>query len=106
MTVTPEFIDGCKEILNNPSKYNFDCLPFKECFVEDEAITPKHILANQYLSYLNNSNVNKFIVYILMDDAFGFCHGKAPNGDAGYKLKIAPQILSNLIKDVLTAPVF
>lgn len=29
MNITPEFVDGVKEILNNPSKYNFDYKPFK-----------------------------------------------------------------------------
>lgn len=102
MTVTPELIDGYKEILNDPVKFKLPYKPFKECFVESDTITPKHVLAGQYLNYMNNSALNKFIIYILMDDAFGFCHGKAANGDAGYKLKINPKILSELIKDVLT----
>lgn len=105
MTITPEFIEGVKTILNNPSDYKFDYLPFKECFVESETITPKHILANQYLNYLNNSNVNKFIVYLLMDDAFGFCDGKADSGEAGYKLKISPAVLAKTIKEVFTSPI-
>lgn len=105
MNITPEFIEGCKTILNNPSEYNFSYLPFKECFVKSEIITPKHILAEQYLNYVNNSAINKFIVYLLMDAAYGFCHGKATNGDAGYKLQIAPSIQAELIKHILTSPI-
>lgn len=106
MNITPDYIDGIKTILNNPSEYNFDYLPFKDCFVESDTVTPKHILANQYLNYLNNSAVNKFIVYLLMDSEFGFCHGKADTGEAGYKLKISPQVLAKTIKDVFTATIF
>ncbi len=106
MKITPELVESFKEILNNPSKYNFDYMPFKDCFVDSDIITPKHILAEQYMNYLNNSAVNKFIVYLLMDAEFGFCHGKADSGESGYKLKISPVILAKIIKHVMTAPVF
>ena len=106
MTMTPEYVDGIKVILNNPKEYNFDFKPFKDCFVESEIVTPKDVLAKQFLNCWNNSALNKFLVYLLMNDVFGECTEKAENGSLGYKLQTHPDIIALLIKDVMTTQIF
>jgi hypothetical protein len=75
--LTPEVIDLYKDFLVNPGKHNLSYRPITECFEKSSTVTAKHILAKQYMDYLNRP-LPKVVLYIIMDQVFGQCDGLDP----------------------------
>ncbi|KKN15085.1 hypothetical protein LCGC14_0989600 [marine sediment metagenome] len=86
MNLNPETIGAYKELLLNPSKHKLDFKPITECFEKSDDVTAKHILAKEFIDYLNKP-LPKVILYIVMNQVFGQCDGKDSSGNLGYHLK-------------------
>jgi hypothetical protein len=67
--LSPGLVAAYKELLTNPEKNGFDFRPITECFREIETVTPKHILYERYLEYLQKP-LPKVIFYIIMDELY------------------------------------
>lgn len=89
--INKESIDSYQEILTNPSTYGLSFRPIQECFIKAETVTAKHILASEFIKN-EAPNLPKLVCYIIMDNLFGFCDGKDPNGDLGYHLTFIPKV--------------
>jgi hypothetical protein len=89
MQLTPETINAYKTILTDPASYKMDFKPIAECFIHSDITTPKHILFEQYASYINKP-LPKLIFYIIMDEMYKDVVGKAPDGCLGFFLKLNP----------------
>lgn len=87
MELTSEAIDAYKTIMENPSQYGFSFRPLVDCFVGSDDATPKHILFNEYLAYIQKP-LPKVIFYIIMDQLYP--QAKAPTGEFGYRIKFKP----------------
>lgn len=83
--LTPEVINAYKTLITNPKEHGLEFKPLTECFEKSDLVTPKHILAKEYLDYIQKP-LPKVILYIIMDEVFGICDGKAESGDLGYHL--------------------
>lgn len=81
-----EVIEAYKTLLTQPGANGLSFKPITECFEKSETVTAKHILAKQFLTYLDKP-LPKVILYIVMDQIFGLCDGKDSNGYLGYHLK-------------------
>ena len=86
LSLTPEVVASYKEIIMNPEKYEMPFIALDKCFEKSDTCTPKHILAKQYLDYMGR-DLPKVILYIIMDEVFGHCNGKAEDGSFGYFLQ-------------------
>jgi hypothetical protein len=86
MEISEESIAAYQTILTNPAEHGFTFKPLDECFEPADEATPKHILFQQYVDYIN-APLPKFFFYIIMDRKHQ--QAKAPSGDLGYKLKLA-----------------
>lgn len=86
MDLNSESVNAYKTILSDPAKYEFDFKPIHECFEKSDRVTAKHILAKEYMDYIQKP-IAKVFVYIIMDEIFGLCDGKDDHGNLGYHLK-------------------
>lgn len=93
MELSKESVDAYKELLENPEKYGLEFRPLKECFESSDQVTPKHILFEQYIEYLQKP-LPKVIFYIIMDEVYGNLIGRKDEKpkDLGYKLTFKKQI--------------
>ena len=82
-----EYMDAHRTILSNPGQYNFPFKPFKDCFAQSDTVTAKHILAEQYIKYIDKP-VIKLVVYVLMNEIFGEPFLKDSKGNLGYSLTL------------------
>jgi hypothetical protein len=83
-------IEAYERLVCNPSVYQLKFRSIKECFVESNEVTAKHILAGEYIRN-ETPLLPKLICYIIMDNIFGQCDGKDANGNLGYHLKYVPR---------------
>jgi len=86
MNLTPDAVNAFQSLLTEPKQH---ALPFEsitDLFVKSDICTAKHILAKQYMEYLQR-HVPKVILYIIMDNVFGQCNGKDAEGSLGYYLE-------------------
>lgn len=86
MKINPETINAYTELLLNPSKHGLDFIPLTDCFKKSDTVTAKHVLAKQFIEYLGKP-LPKVVLYIIMDNVFGQCDGKDPEGHLGYYLE-------------------
>jgi len=88
-----ESVAAYKELMTNPESHGLtDMKPLKDCFVEVEQATPKHVLYNQYVELIGKP-LPKVIFYIVMDEIYGKLidytfNALGVHGDLGYKLSI------------------
>lgn len=87
MQLTKEAVDAYTEIVTNPTKHGFTFTPVNQFFEKSDIVTPKHILAKAYIDHVEKP-LPKVILYIIMDNLFGVCDGKATTGELGYHLKV------------------
>lgn len=86
MELNPQTVDAYKTLITNPKENNLPFDSITDCFDKSKDVTAKHILAKQYIDYIDKP-LPKVILYIIMDQIFGQCNGKDANGDLGYYLK-------------------
>ncbi len=84
MELSPQAVDAYKKLIETPSEFGFDFKPLKDCFIQTDNATPKHILFEQYVDYIKKP-LPKIMFYIIMDGIYP--QAKAPNGDLGYLIK-------------------
>lgn len=88
MNLTPEAVNAYKELMTNPAPHGLSFKPLAECFEECEKVTPKHILYERYLEYLQKP-LPKVIFYIIMDELYGhFIAKDEDTKNLGYRLKL------------------
>lgn len=88
MNLTPESVNAYKELMTNPASHGLSFKPLAECFEECKKVTPKHILYENYLEYLQKP-LPKVIFYIIMDELYEHLISKDENtGYLGYRLKL------------------
>ena len=85
MELNENSIAAFKTILTNPLKYGFSFKSIIDCFDKTEEATPKHILYNQYVEYIQKP-LPKIFFYIIMDEMYE--QKKAANNDMGYMVKL------------------
>lgn len=68
--LSPGLVAAYKELLTNPEKNGFDFRPITECFREIETVTPKHILYERYLEYLQKPLPKDMIIAKELDVLF------------------------------------
>ena len=91
MELSKESVNAYKELIKNPQKHGPDFNPLSECFQASEKVTPKHILFDEYVKYLQKP-LPKVIFYIIMDEEYGDLIGKdEESGNVGYKLTLKKQ---------------
>lgn len=88
MVLSPETVNAYKELLTNPQKHGLKFKPLNECFEETKEVTPKHLLFEAFLDYLQKP-LPKVIFYIIMDELYPHLTGKdETTKDFGYRLKL------------------
>lgn len=56
-------------------------------FEDSENVTAQHVLYKNFVDQYGMI-VNKFMMYVLFDTAWGNCTGKAEDGSAGYHKRV------------------
>jgi hypothetical protein len=100
LILTNETIDLYKGFLTEPGKYGCTYAPIDEVFEEFDGCTPKHILFDEYVKYINKP-LPKVMFYIIMDELYNHlsCTEKYDgntnrHGCIGYRLKLKQQFKS------------
>lgn len=88
IVLCPESVAAYKELMLTPEKHGITIPPLKECFIDSNEGTPKHILFNEYLTKIDNRPLPKIFFYIVMDDLYRIV--KCSDGNLGYAVKIKP----------------
>lgn len=86
--LTPEAVDAYTKILVSPADYGMPFKPIGEILIESDVAIPAHILFKEFIDVIQKP-LPKVMFYIIMDNLFAHTRSKAPNGDMGYKLKVA-----------------
>lgn len=88
MVLTPGIINAYKELMINPTLHGLSFKSLSECFEVCEKVTPKDILYEQYLAYLQRP-LPKVVFYIIMDELYWHLVAKdEETKDLGYRLKL------------------
>jgi hypothetical protein len=91
MNLTPDTVAAYKTLLTNPKENGLSFEPITDCFIEADQITALHLLYEKYIAYLKKP-LPKVIFYIVFQEIYGQCTGTDPNGDAGYRLQVRPDL--------------
>ena len=86
MELNEATINAYKTLIIKPKENGLPFESLTECFEKSDKITAKHILARQFIDYIDRP-LPKAILYIIMDEIYGPCQGKDENKDLGYYLK-------------------
>lgn len=91
MELSKESVNAYKELLKNPKKHGLDFNPMSECFEISDKVTPKHLLYEQYVQYLQKP-LPKVMFYIIMDEEYSDLIGKdEESGNIGFRLTFKNQ---------------